>query len=60
MPCFSPQVSSAGSPRFAAFSLDAVLLRERGQTITAVLYVAVSVVAAIVGVFAGVLPKNSL
>lgn len=41
-----------GFTTFSAFSLDAVVLWERGETTTAALYVMVSVMAAIAGVFA--------
>jgi fluoride exporter len=42
-----------GFTTFSAFSLDTVLLWERGETVTAALYVAVSVAASILGVFVG-------
>lgn len=42
-----------GFTTFSAFSLDAALLYERGQVGLAALYVAVSVVVAIAGLFAG-------
>jgi CrcB protein len=42
-----------GYTTFSAFSLDAVLLYERGQTTLAALYVLGSVVLAIGGLFAG-------
>ena len=42
-----------GFTTFSAFSLDAALLWQRGETTGAALYVAVSVAAAIIGVFAG-------
>ena len=43
-----------GFTTFSAFSLDAALLFERGQTTAAGFYVAGSVAAAILGVFAGI------
>ena len=42
-----------GFTTFSAFSLDAALLYERGQTWLAVTYVLASVVLSIVGLFAG-------
>jgi fluoride exporter len=42
-----------GFTTFSAFSLDAALLWERGQTTAAVLYIAASVVSTIAAVFAG-------
>jgi CrcB protein len=42
-----------GYTTFSAFSLDAILLYERGQLALAGLYVAVSVVVSIVGLFGG-------
>jgi CrcB protein len=42
-----------GFTTFSAFSLDTLLLWERGQPSMAALYAAVSVVAAVFGVFAG-------
>jgi fluoride exporter len=42
-----------GYTTFSAFSLDAALLYERGTVGLAVLYVAVSVIASIAGLFAG-------
>ena len=42
-----------GFTTFSAFSLDAALLWERGQTVGAALYAGGSVVAGIIGVFAG-------
>lgn len=43
-----------GFTTFSAFSLEAALLLERGQTVGAVLYVIGSVVIAIAGVFIGI------
>ena len=43
-----------GFTTFSAFSLDAALLFEKGQTAAAAFYVVVSVAASIVGVFAGI------
>jgi fluoride exporter len=43
-----------GFTTFSAFSLDAALLWERGQTAVAALYVSGSVAAGIVSVFAGI------
>ena len=43
-----------GFTTFSAFSLEAALLLERGQTAGAVLYVIGSVVIAIAGIFAGI------
>jgi CrcB protein len=42
-----------GFTTFSAFSLDAALLWERGQTAAAAFYVVGSVVAAIISIFAG-------
>lgn len=42
-----------GFTTFSAFSLDAALLWERGQAATAAFYIAGSVVAGMIGVFAG-------
>ena len=42
-----------GYTTFSAFSLDAALLVERGETASAVLYIVGTVVCAIAGVFAG-------
>lgn len=42
-----------GFTTFSAFSLDAVQLWERGATTSAILYVAVSVTASIIGVLIG-------
>ena len=42
-----------GFTTFSAFSLDAALLYERGQLTLAALYIAVSVGAALGGLFAG-------
>lgn len=42
-----------GFTTFSAFSLDAALLYERGQVMLAAVYVAVSVAAAVGGLFAG-------
>jgi CrcB protein len=42
-----------GYTTFSAFSLDAALLWERGQERAAVAYVATSVIASLIGVFAG-------
>ena len=42
-----------GFTTFSAFSLDAALLWERGQTVMATIYIVGSVAAAIIGVFAG-------
>ena len=42
-----------GFTTFSAFSLDAALLWERGQTVGATLYVVGSLVAALLGVFTG-------
>ena len=42
-----------GFTTFSAFSLDAALLFEKGQTGLAASYVVISVAAAIIGVFAG-------
>jgi CrcB protein len=42
-----------GYTTFSAFSLDAAVLYERGALSLAVLYVVVSVVASIIGLFAG-------
>ena len=49
-----------GFTTFSAFSLDAALLWERGQTGGAALYVLGSVFAAIVSVFAGLAAMRSL
>ena len=49
-----------GFTTFSAFSLDAALLWERGQTGGASLYVLGSVVAAIVGVFAGLAAMRAM
>ena len=38
---------------FSAFSLDIVVLQERGETLLAVIYVALSVSGSIVAIFAG-------
>ena len=43
-----------GFTTFSAFSLEAALLLERGQTAGAVLYVTGSVVAAVTGIFVGI------
>jgi len=43
-----------GFTTFSAFSLEAVLLLERGQTVGAALYIIASVIIAIAGVFAGI------
>src|SRR5689334_16574028 len=42
-----------GFTTFSAYSLDAALLWERGQTAAAIFYVVGSVVAGMIGVFAG-------
>src|SRR5687767_11569975 len=42
-----------GFTTFSAFSLDAALLIERGQTVLAATYILGSVAAAIIGVFVG-------
>lgn len=42
-----------GFTTFSAFSLDAALLWQRGQTIAAAAYVATSVTISILGIFAG-------
>jgi len=49
-----------GYTTFSAFSLDAALLYERGALLLAVLYVVVSVVASILGMFAGLWLVRSL
>ena len=49
-----------GFTTFSAFSLDAALLWERNQTGGAILYVLASVVAAIIGVFAGLAAMRAL
>jgi CrcB protein len=49
-----------GFTTFSAFSLDAALLLEKGQTAAAAIYVAFSVVLAIAGVFAGLAIMRSL
>lgn len=43
-----------GFTTFSAFSLEAALLLERGQTVGAALYIIGSVVLAIAGIFAGI------
>jgi CrcB protein len=43
-----------GFTTFSAFSLDAALLWQRGQTVEAAIYIVTSVSVAILGVFAGV------
>jgi CrcB protein len=42
-----------GFTTFSAFSLDAVLLWQRGQTASAIIYVVASVLLAVLGLFAG-------
>jgi CrcB protein len=49
-----------GFTTFSAFSLDAVLLYERGQLGTAGAYVVVSVVASLAGLFAGLFIVRAL
>jgi len=49
-----------GFTTFSAFSLDAVLLYERGETGVAALYVAASVAISIAGLFAGLALVRSL
>ncbi|BBK29801.1 putative fluoride ion transporter CrcB [Allostella humosa] len=49
-----------GFTTFSTFSLDAVLLYERGQVGTAALYVAASAVLAIGGLFLGMLAVRHL
>jgi CrcB protein len=49
-----------GFTTFSAFSLDAALLFEKGQTSVAALYVIISVLAAIIGVFAGIALMRTL
>jgi CrcB protein len=49
-----------GFTTFSAFSLDAALLLEKGQTAAAAIYVVFSVVAAIAGVFAGLAMMRAL
>jgi CrcB protein len=49
-----------GFTTFSAFSLDAALLLEKGQTAAAATYVVFSVVAAVAGVFAGVAIMRAL
>lgn len=49
-----------GFTTFSAFSLDAVLLAERGATATAALYVLVSVAGAIAALVAGLALARSL
>lgn len=49
-----------GFTTFSAFSLEAALLLERGQTVGAALYIIGSVVIAIAGVFAGIAIMRAL
>ncbi len=49
-----------GFTTFSAFSLDAVLLWERGQVMAAALYVAASVATSILGLVAGLVLMRSL
>jgi fluoride exporter len=49
-----------GFTTFSAFSLDAALLWERGQTTTALLYVLGSVLSAVIGMFAGLAVMRNL
>ncbi len=49
-----------GYTTFSAFSLDVVLLYERGEVGSALLYVAASVVLSIAGLFAGLALARSL
>jgi CrcB protein len=49
-----------GFTTFSAFSLDAALLWERGQTAVAAFYAVGSVAAAIIGVFAGIAIMRAL
>ena len=49
-----------GFTTFSAFSLDSVLLYERGETCVAALYVAASVAISIAGLFAGLALVRSL
>ncbi|HKS26328.1 MAG TPA: fluoride efflux transporter CrcB [Pyrinomonadaceae bacterium] len=49
-----------GFTTFSAFSLDAAVLWERGQSVSAALYVIGSVAAAIIAVFAGLALMRSL
>jgi CrcB protein len=44
-----------GFTTFSAFSLDVVLLIERGQTAAALAYIAVSVIASVLALFLGLL-----
>ncbi|MCZ8102518.1 MAG: fluoride efflux transporter CrcB [Burkholderiales bacterium] len=49
-----------GFTTFSAFSLDAVLLWERGETAAAAVYVAASVAASIAGLLAGLILMRSM
>ncbi len=49
-----------GFTTFSAFSLDAVLLWERGETAAAAVYVAASVAASIAGLVAGLILMRSM
>ena len=49
-----------GFTTFSAFSLDAALLWERGQTVAAGMYAVGSVAAAIIAVFAGIAIMRTL
>lgn len=42
-----------GFTTFSSFSLDAVTLYERGETLSAMLYVVLSVILSLAGIFAG-------
>jgi fluoride exporter len=50
----------AGFTTFSAFSLDTILLLERGSFATAILYVVISVVFSLAAVFAGLLLVRAL
>ena len=60
LPLFLTTGILGGFTTFSAFSLDAALLWERGQSAGAVFYVAGSVTAAIIGVFAGLAIMRAL
>ena len=49
-----------GFTTFSSFSLDVVTLYERGETATAVLYIALSLILSLAGIFAGLLLMRSI
>lgn len=48
-----------GFTTFSSFSLDAITLYERGETLSAMLYIALSLILSLAGIFAGLMLTRS-